>query len=65
MSSDIPGINKVTVTVSVTYSKTMQVYVEDGYTEVDLREAVKRQGLPVEDDNKEGWYCDEFEVIED
>ena len=53
-------------TISVTYHKNCEVYVEEGYTDVDLREAVEKQiGLPVEDERESKWYCDEFEVIED
>lgn len=66
MKQSAPEIVKTRVTISVTYHKSCDVYVEEGYTDVDLREAVKQQvGLPVEDEKGSKWYCDEFEVIED
>ena len=64
MSHGVTDIVKVTVTASVTYSKTAHIYVEEGYTEVDLREAFEKQvGLPAGEDKS--WICDEYEVLED
>ena len=36
---------EVNVTVSVTYSKTLNVVVEEGYTNIDLIEAVEEMGI--------------------
>lgn len=36
---------KVKVCISVTYSKELEIEVEEGYSEIDLREAVREAGI--------------------
>lgn len=40
-----PETIKVKVCVSVTYSKELEVEVEEGYSEIDLRDAVRDAGI--------------------
>ena len=62
----IPRKEEVEVCVSVTYHKTLKVTVKEDYDNVDLNNAAQEK---VWDDLKRlsdnGWYEDEFEVVEE
>lgn len=62
----LPREEEVEVCVSVTYHKTLKVTVKEDYDSVDLNNAAQEKvwnDLKRMADN--GWYEDEFEVVEE